>query len=202
MPIRPRWTTRRARRHRLRTSDRLRGLVIRRLEWQPGRLTARRPQGSEEIDANLPGVAVRHRPVPFGRRTRDRQGPSLRPTGHVLREGRCGHGRTTEPGGYDIADSAKNADGTITLTIILSPQERATLRGRASRPRLFATQGPRPRASAPSNRRPAATTCTARTTSRAGSATSCTPSRRRTPASSSSRSSATPSRVARSSRSR
>ena len=30
--------------------------------------------------------------------------------------------------GYDISDSADNADGTVTLTLILSPQERAELR--------------------------------------------------------------------------
>ncbi len=30
--------------------------------------------------------------------------------------------------GYDISDSADNADGTVTLTLILSPQERAQLR--------------------------------------------------------------------------
>ena len=30
--------------------------------------------------------------------------------------------------GYDIADSAINADGSVTLSIVLSPQERATLR--------------------------------------------------------------------------
>ncbi len=30
--------------------------------------------------------------------------------------------------GYDIADSAGNADGTVTLTLVLSPQERAQLR--------------------------------------------------------------------------
>ena len=94
------------------------------------------------------------------------------------------------------------ADGRVRVTLVLSPQERAQLRKEGVQTDAVRDARAAPRVSVPSPRRPAATTSSARTTSRAGSATSSTPSPRRTPASSSSRSSATPSRVARSSRSR
>ena len=79
--------------------------------------------------------------------------------------------------GYDITDTKVEADGTVTITIVLSPAERTTLqeegvptravrdaRGQTSRERAWP-------------RRPAATPSTGPGTKRAGSATSCGPSR-------------------------